>query len=203
MIYKQIEALIVHSSSHHPSAKRVETMLPLITYAKACTRTNKPLVMQFICTHNSRRSQLAQVWAQVAAAYYEVPLISLSGGVEVTAFNERAAAALIRQGFELEKSSGNNPKYSIRFSDIAPEITVFSKLYDDPHNASDHFAAVMTCAEADQDCPFIPSAALRVPLRYDDPKAFDETPEETQQYDRTAALIANEMCFLFKSIQNL
>jgi arsenate reductase len=203
MIYRQIEALIEHYSSYCPSVNRLETLLSLIHYGKECIKTDEPLVMQFICTHNSRRSQLAQVWAQVAAAYYHVPLVSLSGGVEVTAFNERAAAALERQGFALLKSAGINPKYSVRFSDHAPEIMVFSKLFDDPYNAHDRFVAVMTCAEADQDCPFIPNAALRAPLRYDDPKIFDETPEETAQYDRTAELIANEMCFLFKSMQNL
>ena len=56
----------------------------------------------FICTHNSRRSHMAQLWAQAAAAYYGIPnVIAYSGGTEVTAFNSRAVKTMEELGFRI------------------------------------------------------------------------------------------------------
>jgi hypothetical protein len=55
--------------------------------------------LTFICTHNSRRSHLSQIWAQTAASYYDVAGVkAFSGGVEATACNERTVAALTHAG---------------------------------------------------------------------------------------------------------
>ena len=49
----------------------------------------------FICTHNSRRSHIAQVWAQTAASYFNISNVyAYSGGTEATAFNPRAVASV-------------------------------------------------------------------------------------------------------------
>lgn len=83
----------------------------------------------FICTHNSRRSHIAQVWAQTAATYYNVPnVVAYSGGTEATAFNPRAVKAMEEAGFKITKTTeGTNPVYEVRFSDDATFIKAFSK----------------------------------------------------------------------------
>lgn len=153
----------------------------------------------FICTHNSRRSHLAQVWAQTAALWYGVPGVStFSGGTEVTACNPRTVAALRRQGFPVEATSPEpNPRYRLQYADAVPPLTLFSKRFSDPANPSAAFIAIMTCSEADEACPYVPGARIRCALPYVDPKVADGTPEESSTYDARARQIAREMFFLF------
>ncbi len=159
--------------------------------------------LTFICTHNSRRSHFGQIWAAVAAAWYGVEGVkTYSGGTEATAFNLRAVAALERAGFRVENPGGENPFYRVSFSENEPALECFSKVYDHPANPSQDFIAVMTCSEADENCPFIPGATLRVPLTYEDPKEADGTPEETARYDERCRQIAAEMFFLFSQVKN-
>lgn len=153
--------------------------------------------LNFICTHNSRRSQFSQIWAQTAAAYFGIEVDCFSGGVELTAFNERAVASLIRSGFTIEQEGVNNPKYRVSFAANSPSILAYSKLIDETPSP---FAAVMTCADADENCPFIPAAEKRIPLRYEDPKAFDDTPQEVEKYDERSLQIASEMYSIFQNI---
>ena len=77
---------------------------------------------------------------------------------------------------------------------------MFSKLYDDASNPDADFAAVMTCSEADKNCPYIPGAESRIQLLYDDPKEFDGTAEETEKYDERASQIAAELFYFFAQI---
>lgn len=145
-------------------------------------REEATVKLNFICTHNSRRSQLSQVWAHTAAYIYDLPVQSFSGGVEVTAFNPRAMHALMRVGFQIESQESANPHHRILFSPEAKPIIGFSKIYDDEVNPKERFYAVMTCADADENCPFIPGAEERIPLRYKDPKISDDTPQEESIY---------------------
>ena len=158
----------------------------------------------FICTHNSRRSHLAQIWAQTAAAYYNVPGVeTFSGGTEATAFNPRAAAALKRAGFSIEAGGqGSNPVYRVRYVDTSDTMEAFSKVYDQPPNPTSDFAAVMTCSEADAACPLVIGATERIPITYEDPKAFDGTDLETEAYDRRCRQIAREMLFVFSQVRS-
>jgi arsenate reductase len=158
--------------------------------------------LTFICTHNSRRSHFGQIWAAVAAAWYGVEGVkTYSGGTEATAFNPRAVAALERAGFRVENPGGENPVYRVSFSEKESALDCFSKIYDHPVNPSQDFIAVMTCSEADENCPFIPGAMLRIPLTYEDPKEADGTPEETTRYDERCRQIATEMFFLFSQVK--
>ncbi len=158
--------------------------------------------LTFICTHNSRRSQLSQLWAETAAYYYglEAEINNYSGGTEITAFNFRAVSALERSGFQIEKSAGNNPRYAIKFTQNAQAIGNFSKKYDDVTNPKKDFAAIMTCSHADESCPFIPGAKLRIALPYDDPKASDGTADEKLIYDERCSQIALEMFYLINQV---
>jgi len=158
--------------------------------------------INFICTHNSRRSQFSQAWFDAVQQYMGVDYAdSYSGGTEVTACNGRTIAALKRAGFEVESEGDENPVYSLKANETGKEIRLWSKVYDDDANPSEIFAAVMTCDHADQNCPFIPGAAIRVPLTYTDPKYADDTEEETEAYDRTCKIIATDMMRIVKAVK--
>ncbi|WP_082921688.1 protein-tyrosine-phosphatase [Lewinella sp. 4G2] len=154
--------------------------------------------LNFICTHNSRRSHLAMIWAAVAAAEYGLEGVhTYSGGTEATAFNSRAVAALERIGFRVDKPGGDNPRYAVRFSDEQPALICYSKTFDDPANPIKDFAAIMTCSDADENCPFIPGVDLRLPLTYEDPKTADDTPKEGERYEERAWQIGRELLYAF------
>lgn len=158
--------------------------------------------LNFICTHNSRRSQLAQLWAATGAAFFGLTNINTySGGTEATAFNPRAVAAAKRAGFGVDNPGGENPRYEVSFSPEVPPLVLFSKVFDDAVNPTEGFAAVMTCSDADENCPFIPGAELRLPLTYDDPKEADDTPEEAARYDERLRQIGRELLFALSLIQ--
>lgn len=155
--------------------------------------------LTFICTHNSRRSHFGQVWAAVAAHYFGLKNIeTFSGGTEATAFNPRAVVALERIGFRVENPSGENPHYRLYFAEDTEALVCFSKKYDDPANPQHDFFALMTCSEADENCPFIPGVKHRFSLTYRDPKEADDTPEEAQRYNERCRQIATEMLYLMQ-----
>lgn len=185
-----------------PDERKAE-LRKLALYVRTQLASNQDANLLFICTHNSRRSHIAQIWAQTAAWYYNVaPVKTFSGGLEVTAFNPRAVAAMQRVGFDIKKTSeGTNPIYEIRFSPSAPPMTAFSKVYDQDPNPKSGFAAVMTCSNADKNCPVVKGASLRVPTHYEDPKEADGTPQESQVYDERVRQISREVLYLFSQVK--
>lgn len=181
---------------------RKPVLQQLIDYIQQKVDQGLPVNLNFICTHNSRRSQFSQIWAQTAADLLGIKVQSYSGGVEVTAFNERAVASITRFGFEIAKEGNENPQYRIFHSAENKAIISFSKLFNDAKNPTSNFAAVMTCSDADENCPFIPGAEARIPLRYEDPKAFDNTAQEAEKYDERSRQIAAELFYVFSQIEN-
>ena len=163
---------------------------------------NEPINLIFICTHNSRRSLLGQVWAQAAAANYSIPnVMAFSGGTEATACNPRTINTLLRAGLEVSKTTeGENPVYEIRFDEALPPINSFSKVYDHNPNPTESFAAIMTCNHADENCPYIPGAEKRFSITYTDPKESDGTSAETSTYDARCRQVATEMKYLFSKV---
>jgi len=154
----------------------------------------------FICTHNSRRSHLAQLWAQAAAFQCGLNEVrTFSGGTEVTAFNPRAVAALERAGWRVTAaaSDASNPR-RVLAADAVPDQACWSKRYDDPANPAANFIAVMTCTEADGACPVVFGAAARFAVPYVDPKRADGTPDEQAVYDTRSAEIAAEMLYVMQ-----
>jgi hypothetical protein len=164
---------------------------------------NQTARLIFICTHNSRRSQLCQIWGATAAAYYGVLRIeTYSGGTQATAFNSRAVAALRRAGLVIDQPKmTQNPRYQVRYRDDGPGLECFSKVYFAAPNPRSDFYAVMTCAQADKMCPLVKGAALRISLPFDDPKEFDGTPQEAAGYDERCRQIAREVLFAFSNVQ--
>lgn len=201
-LYPLLADTIQKASELTISPDRKEVLQVLIDYIQSKVNQDEEVNLNFICTHNSRRSQLSQIWAKTAADLYDISANCYSGGIEVTAFNPRAVNSLKRSGFKVSaKENGNNPMYSIAYSDDREPITAFSKVYDDPINKASRFAAVMTCDHADENCPFIPGTEERIPVRYEDPKVFDDTELESQKYDERSMQIASEMLFVFSQIK--
>jgi len=197
---KQLLALCEHLNQTFAliSFERKEQLADLAAYIADRIKTAQPINLIVICTHNSRRSHMGQLWLQVAANYYDVEgLHSFSGGTEATAFNPRAVAVLQRAGFPLtKKNEGENPLYYFDFPGIPEdEKTLFSKTYDSPPNPTENFAAILVCTDADEGCPFIPGADARFSIPYDDPKSFDETPEEVQRYNDRVLQIGREFLY--------
>jgi arsenate reductase len=162
----------------------------------------KKILLNFICTHNSRRSHISQIWAQTAAHYYGIANVeAYSGGTEATAFNPRAVTAMKDAGFDISTiKNGQNPVYKVKYSNDAPALTIFSKKFDDDLNPKTDFAAVMTCLHADDTCPFIPGAK-RISLTYNDPKEFDGTPLEAAKYSERVHEIGREILFAFSQVK--
>jgi arsenate reductase len=181
------------------STERLQLLDEMAVYLQEKISNRKEIRLNFICTHNSRRSQFSQIWAQTAAAYYGIESYCYSGGVEVTAFNPRAVAAIQRDGFKVVKKEGENPLYFVFYSEEDPIVT-FSKVVEDAVNATKEFAAVMTCDHADENCPFIPGAEKRFPLRFEDPKAFDDSPLEEKIYSERSHQIGAELFYLFEKV---
>jgi len=166
--------------------------------------TNNDININFICTHNSRRSQLGQVWSFFAANYFNLPINALSGGTEVTAFHRNTVETLTQTGFKFDvvEFSHTNPLYKISFSDEKPSLLGFSKLYDHHENTAPYFV-LTTCNNADENCPFIPEAIERFHVPYVDPKHSDGTPNQSETYLNTSRIIAAQMYFLFNQIKTL
>ena len=174
---------------------------PLINFILKKRKENLPIQLNFICTHNSRRSQLSQLWAKVMAAHHNIEVATYSGGVEITACNEGVINALTAQGFHIHKSStGGNPIYLIGWGE-ASFGEYFSKLFDHVTNPKENFAAIMTCAHADENCPYISGAEQRIILRYEDPKRFDGTENEASAYLDKSMEIAAEMYHIFSVVK--
>jgi arsenate reductase len=183
--------------------ERKEVVRPLIEYIQNKIDTQQSIRLNFICTHNSRRSHLSQIWAQTMAFHFDIQnVFCYSGGTEATAMFPKVGETLTNQGFQIQQlSSDNNPVYGVKYDEDEAAIVCFSKTFDDAFNPNKGFAAIMTCSSADAGCPFIAGAEKRLPIRYDDPKAFDGTDLMDVKYAERSLEIASEMYFVFSQIK--
>jgi arsenate reductase len=186
------------------SEERKEVLKPLVDYIQNKVNENEEIRLNFICTHNSRRSHLSQIWAQTMAFHFNIKnVFCYSGGTEATAMFPKVAETLTNQGFQIQQlSNTSNPVYAVKFDTNEAAILCFSKTFDDAFNPSSEFAAIMTCSSADAGCPFIAGAEKRFPIRYDDPKAFDGTELMDAKYAERSLEIASEMYSIFSKINN-
>ena len=170
----------------------------------AANYSNGIVNINFICTHNSRRSQLGQVWSFFAADYFKLPINAFSGGTEVTAFHRNTVKTLTEVGFkfDVDEFSHTNPIYRISFSDDKPSLLGFSKLYNNIENKTPYFV-LTTCNNADENCPFIPEAIDRFHVPYIDPKHSDDSAIQDETYLKTSRIIAAQMYYLFNEIKKL
>ncbi|WP_300434610.1 protein-tyrosine-phosphatase [Christiangramia sp.] len=201
LLYPVLEKKLEYLKKLEIPENRKKILQPLINYIEKEKNSEKAVQLNFICTHNSRRSQFGQVWAQAISDHYGIKTKCFSGGTEKTAFHQNAIESLTRAGFRIESSEGENPHFQVNYSEENDSLNCYSKVYDAEENPSENFAAVMTCSHADENCPFIPGAKARIALDYDDPKEFDGTSQVKEKYDERSDQIASEMIYVFKSIK--
>ena len=175
----------------------------LINFIKHKHNKDLPIRLKFICTHNSRRSHLAQIWAQTMAYYFKIDNVHCySGGTETTAMYSMVAKTLVNSGFQIQKlSEDKNSIYSIKYAENEPSILGFSKKFDDDFNPKSEFCAVMTCNSANEACPLVIGSENRVAITYEDPKLFDNTPQQLEKYQERNLQIATEMFYVFSKIK--
>ena len=198
-IEKTIKALKIEKIS----AERKAILEPLVEFIQTKINEQQEIRLNLICTHNSRRSHLAQIWAQTAAAYFNIKnVFCYSGGTEATAMFPMVAKTLEKQGFKIKViADTNNPIYAIKYTDNEHPIICFSKKYDDSFNPSTEFAAILTCSQADGGCPFITGAEKRIAITFEDPKVFDNTLQQAEKYEERSLQIATEMFYVFSQIK--
>ncbi|MGY5849930.1 arsenate-mycothiol transferase ArsC [Salegentibacter sp. F14] len=203
MIFRKIRDTIESLDLKTIPYSRKAELAPLIEFIDCKTKNNEEIRLNFICTHNSRRSHLTQIWAQVMGSYFNIERLSCySGGTEATAMFPGVCQTLAEQGFSISQISlEKNPVYAIKFAPNSHPVIGFSKTYDHNFNPVSYFAAIMTCSQADKGCPFIPGAEKRVPITYEDPKSFDGTPQEKDKYRERSLQIATELFYVFSKIK--
>lgn len=204
ILFEDIEKTIKQLRPDTISETRKEVLQPLADYIQSKVNNNLEIRINFICTHNSRRSHLSQIWAQTIASYFAIKnVFCYSGGTEATAVYPMVIKTLNQSGFKINAlSNDKNPIYSIKYSNNEHPIIGFSKTLDDDFNPQSQFAAIMTCSQADGGCPFIAGAEQRIPITFEDPKAFDNTPQQEEKYNERSLQIATEMLFVFSQIKS-
>jgi arsenate reductase (thioredoxin) len=202
-MFENLSKTIAVISKESISQERQAILNPYIEYIQSKIKEQKEIRLNFICTHNSRRSHLSQIWAQTMAAHFGIQnVFCYSGGTEATAMFPKVAETLTNQGFQIQKlSQENNPIYAVKFDQNKHSIICFSKTFDDAFNPNSEFAAIMTCSSADEACPFIAGAEVRLPIRYNDPKAFDGTNLMNTKYSERSIEIASEMHYVFSKLK--
>ena len=204
ILFPEIENIIKALNFESISEERKIVLQPLIDFIQGKANKQQEIRLNLICTHNSRRSHLSQVWAQTAATHYNIKnVFCYSGGTEATAMFPMAAQTLAKQGFQIKTiAEGNNPVYAIKYAENEHPIIGFSKTFDDDFNPQSEFAAILTCSSADKGCPFIAGAELRIPITFEDPKAFDNTPQQAEKYEERSLQIATEMFYVCSKIKS-
>lgn len=203
-LFLEIEQTIKNLQPQTISEERKTILQPLTNFIQSKVTNDEEIRINFICTHNSRRSHLSQVWAQTMASYFNIKnVFCYSGGTEATALFPMVTETLKNAGFQIRMISENkNPIYSIKYADNEHPIIGFSKLLDDDFNPRSQFAAIMTCDSANEACPFVPGAEQRIPITFEDPKAFDNTPQQAKKYNERSLQIATELFYVFSQINS-
>ncbi|NJB36421.1 protein-tyrosine-phosphatase [Croceivirga sp. JEA036] len=199
-LYPNLKETLAQINTASITEERKTILTPLAQYLKSKINEDQPILLNFICTHNSRRSHLSQIWAQTIGHYFNVKqLYCYSGGTEATALFPKVAETLTNQGFQIQVlSKEDNPVYAVKFQENEPAVIGFSKRYDHDFNPANGFGAIMTCSSADQGCPFVAGAEKRFPITFEDPKVSDGTPEQDATYLARSVQIAMELKFVFE-----
>lgn len=202
-MFKKIQQVIQLIDFSSIPKERIDILEHMVHVLQRQKSNGERLSFNFICTHNSRRSQFGQVWAEVAASFYGISITAFSGGVEITSCDFRTIQSLKRFGFHVAKSEerSENPVFFVQWATESKAIRLFSKLYNHPLNPQLNFVALMMCNEADENCPVVLGAQERIALLYEDPKLYDDSPLEHAAYDQRSFQIATEMFYVFSKIK--
>lgn len=167
-------------------------------------RGKKKTDVVVICTGNSRRSILTSTMGNLIAAYRKWPEVRFhSAGTAPSAFNSCTIAALKQIGVEITatgsqakegKKGEKNPHYKVQWGKDKDAYSLeYSKALGDVSLPGNDFAALIVCSDADKECPVVEGAAIRLALPFEDPKAFDGKPNESEEYAKTRDLIAQTL----------
>lgn len=138
----------------------------------------------FLCTGNSCRSQMAEGWARYLAAKSISPLQLevRSAGLEAHGLNERAVAAMQKQGVDISSQT----------SDI---------LNDEMVDWAD--MVITVCADADENCPLLPARLKKRHMGFIDPaKATGSDAEIEKQFDDVCRQIRDSVLKLLTGLTN-
>jgi len=201
-MFSEIEQVIKGLNPQTISVERKAILQPLTDFVQSKVSNQQDIRINFICTHNSRRSHLSQVWAQTLAYHFNIKnVFCYSGGTESTALFPMVAETLQNSGFQIKTiSKKENSIYSIKYAHNQHPIIGFSKRWDDDFNPKSKFAAIMTCDSANEACPFVTGAEKRIPITFEDPKVFDNTPQQAEKYNERSLQIATELFYIFSQI---
>ena len=200
---QEIKNIISNFNENNIPTDRKNVLLPLVNYIHTKKNNNEIIRLNFICTHNSRRSHLSQIWAQTLAYHFNIRnTYCYSGGTEATAMYPKVAETLRNQGFQIQVLSENeNPVYAVKYAANEHAVICFSKVYSNDFNPKNNFGAIMTCNNADKGCPLVIGAEARFPIKYDDPKTFDGTDLQSVKYAERSLEIAQEIWWVMSSIR--
>jgi arsenate reductase len=187
-------------------AERMARLRGIAEWIRRQREQGRDAHLVFICTHNSRRSQFAQVWAQVAAHKFGLDNVhAWSAGTEATAVAGPVIEALEAQGFRMDGAGDYDVDgkriqtgYLVNYDDAVSPVHLYSKTIDAPDNPAGDFAAIMVCSDADEHCPFVPGAAVRFSLPFEDPKVNDGTADEAKTYEERSLAIAREILYVMQ-----
>ncbi len=182
------------------SNKRTFVLNEIVNYIYKKTSENKIPKLNFICTHNSRRSQFCQFWATFFSNYYHIKCEVYSGGTVETEVYKSVINNISDYGFNISLKKCKNPVYSINFKNQNLG-NYFSKFYNNFENPKNEFAAIMTCTDVENNCPLVEGSEIKFSLPYKDPKKHDMSKNEKNEYKKTSEKIASEMNYLFKTIK--
>ena len=203
-LFSGIEQVINALDPQNISEERKEILQPLVDFIQLKASNHQEILLNFICTHNSRRSHLSQIWAQTIAYYFNIEKVfCYSGGTEATAVFPMVIETLQNSGFQINAiSKDENPVYSIKYAENEHPINGFSKKWEDDFNPKSSFCAILTCDSANEACPIVFGAEKRIPITFKDPKAFDNTPQQAEKYAERSLQIATEMFYVFSKINS-
>ncbi|MFO1065268.1 MAG: hypothetical protein U0892_15490 [Pirellulales bacterium] len=179
-----------------------ESIAKLAAWIAENQAEQKPLHVIIVCTGNSRRSMLGSCMGNAAAAYYGFENLHFhSGGTAPSAFNSRTINTLRSIGFKIDATGEEAARGSVETANPICNVSwgeglqsvEFSKHYGDARNPQSDFAAVMVCTDADEGCPIVKGAALRISMPFFDPKAYDDGALEAAKYAEERDNIARTM----------
>ena len=203
LLYQNIHTLCLELSKNFNliSEDRKKNLVRLAEFIQSEKNENRIAKLIYICIHNSRRSHFGQVAGLTAASFFNHKVETFSGGTIATKFNQNAINALNHFGYGVsQRTNTENPTIIITHGENIQSIH-FSKAFDDAMNPSQNFAAIMTCSEAEENCPFIPNAKVKIATPYLDPSSSDGTGNESKVYSDKFKEILLDNLFVFSLIK--
>lgn len=157
---------------------------------------DKEAKVVFVCTHNSRRSQAAELLLHLISEHFKRPIITESAGTESTAFHGNMVKAFNSFGVNFLKYDLGNPLYI--YQEFGQDKYLYSKRLEELDYQNSILITV--CGDAKDNCPLILDGLAHLHLGYTDPKSFDGSDDELTGYQGKILEIGAELYYLVKRI---